>query len=272
MSGYSDGIDTYTYKYDANGIRTQKNDKQYVVDINNNVVAETDNTGTITDEILWGHQPLARKVNGSWYYYIYNAHGDVVGLVNESGTVVNTYEYTPWGEIRSESETVDNPIKYAGEYYDDELDMIYLRARYYNPQIGRFTSLDIEEGEIASPLDMNRYVYCRNNPNKYTDPSGKSVTLTIGGITIAGAAIVKGIVYVAGAAAGLIMAADLGKKVGEVLKTRLGKIYRAPLPPGFPGWDAIRDLTMAEILRQAQKGDKAYKEIWKLLTDGRFKK
>ena len=53
MSGYSDGIDTYTYKYDANGIRTQKNDKQYVVDINNNVVAETDNTGTITDEILW---------------------------------------------------------------------------------------------------------------------------------------------------------------------------------------------------------------------------
>ena len=185
---------------------------------------------------------------------------------------MNAYEYTPWGEIRNETETVDNPIKYAGEYYDDELDMIYLRARYYNPQIGRFTSLDIEEGEIARPLDMNRYVYCRNNPIRYLDPSGKSVTLTIGGITIAGAAIVKGIVYVAGAAAGLIMAADLGKKVGEVLKTRLGKIYRAPLPPGFPGWDAIRDLTMAEILRQAQKGDKAYKEIWKLLTDGRFKK
>lgn len=173
MSSYSDGTDTYTYKYDANGIRTQKNDKQYIIDINNNVVAETDNTGTITDEILWGHQPLARKVNGSWYYYIYNAHGDVVGLVNDSGAVVNTYEYTSWGEIRNETETVDNPIKYAGEYYDDELDMIYLRARYYNPQIGRFTSLDIEEGEIASPLDMNRYVYCRNNPIKYVDPSGK---------------------------------------------------------------------------------------------------
>lgn len=174
MSGYSDGTDTYTYKYDANGIRTQKNDKQYIIDINNNVVAETDNTGAITDEILWGHQPLARKVNGSWYYYIYNAHGDVVGLVNDSGTVVNTYEYTPWGEIRNETETVDNPIKYAGEYYDDELDMIYLRARYYNPQIGRFTSLDIEEGEIASPLDMNRYVYCKNNPVKYVDPSGEN--------------------------------------------------------------------------------------------------
>ena len=117
-------------------------------------------------------------MNGSWYYYIYNAHGDVVGLVNDTGTVLNTYEYTPWGEIRNETETIDNPIKYAGEYYDDELGMYYLRARYYNPQIKRFTSYDIEEGEISSPLDMNRYVYCRNNPVKYVDPTGESVVLT----------------------------------------------------------------------------------------------
>ena len=79
-------------------------------------------------------------------------------------------------EIRSETETVDNPIKYAGEYYDDELEMIYLRARYYDPSIGRFTSHDINEGEISNPLDMNRYVYCRNNPIKYVDPSGKAGT------------------------------------------------------------------------------------------------
>ncbi len=56
--------------------------------------------------------------------------------------------------------------------------MIYLRARYYNPQIGRFTSLDIEEGEISNPLDMNRYVYCRNNPIKYVDPMGMFVIST----------------------------------------------------------------------------------------------
>ena len=186
MSGYSDGTNTYTYKYDTNGIRTQKNDKQYIVDINNNVVAETDSTGAITDEILWGHQPLARKTNGSWYYYIYNAHGDVVGLVDDNGNIKNTYAYDPWGNILSESETIDNPIKYAGEYYDDELDMIYLRARYYNPQIGRFTSYDIEEGEISNPLDMNRYVYCRNNPIKYVDPSGETaITASAGGALLA---------------------------------------------------------------------------------------
>ena len=47
-------------------------------------------------------------------------------------------------------------------------------TRYYNPETGRFTSVDIEEGEISNPLDMNRYVCCRNNPIKYVDPSGEN--------------------------------------------------------------------------------------------------
>ena len=115
---------------------------------------------------------MARKTGDDWYYYLYNAHGDVIGLTDESGTVVNSYAYSPWGEIRTQTESVTNPIKYAGEYYDDELDMLYLRARYYDPQIGRFISLDAEKGSIQNPMDMNRYVYCRNNPIKYVDPTG----------------------------------------------------------------------------------------------------
>lgn len=86
--------------------------------------------------------------------------------MNESGTVVNTYEYTPWGEIRNETETVDNPIKYAGEYYDDELDMIYLRARMYDTSTGRFINEDpIRDG-------LNCYMYCGGNPIFYIDSTG----------------------------------------------------------------------------------------------------
>ena len=121
-----------------------------------------------------GHKPLARKTGGSYYYYIYNAHGDVTALTDESGNIVNSYTYDAWGNILSQTETVDNPRNYAGEYYDDELNMYYLRARYYDPAIGRFTSYDVEEGNIAEPLDMNRYVYCRNNPVKFVDPTGKT--------------------------------------------------------------------------------------------------
>ncbi len=143
--------------------------------------------------------------------------------------------------------------------------MYYLRARYYDPYVKRFTSYDIIEGDISNPLDMNRYAYCRNNPVRYIDPSGK---FAIAATTNTGVTILMGITYIAG----LVMAADLGKKVGEVLKTRKGSIQNAPKPPGTPGWDTIRDLTMAEILRRAQKGETGFRTIWKLLNDGRFKK
>ena len=77
------------------------------------------------------------------------------------------------------------PLKHAGEYYDDELGMYYLRARYYDPQIKRFTSYDIEEGKISNPLDMNRYAYCRNNPIKYIDSTGKFAVAASAGAAIA---------------------------------------------------------------------------------------
>ncbi len=51
--------------------------------------------------------------------------------------------------------------------------MYYLRARYYDPQTGRFTSFDTQEGTVDASQDLNRYVYCRNNPVKYVDPSGE---------------------------------------------------------------------------------------------------
>ena len=54
------------------------------------------------------------------YYYIYNGHGDVVAMADKNGNIVNEYSYDPWGKILSETETVNNSIKYAGEYYDKE--------------------------------------------------------------------------------------------------------------------------------------------------------
>ncbi len=55
--------------------------------------------------------------------------------------------------------------------------MYYLRARYYDPYVKRFTSYDIIEGDISNPLDMNRYAYCRNNPVRYIDPTGESIAV-----------------------------------------------------------------------------------------------
>ncbi len=60
----------------------------------------------------------------------------------------------------------------AGEYYDVETGTYYLRARYYNPYIGRFITEDSYRGQANDPLSLNLYTYAQNNPVYYTDPSG----------------------------------------------------------------------------------------------------
>ncbi|OMD34714.1 hypothetical protein BSK56_33475, partial [Paenibacillus borealis] len=106
------------------------------------------------------------------YYYLYNGHGDVVQIVNTSGTPVNTYSYDEWGNITSQTEGIQNSFKYAGEIYDAETGLYYLRARYYDPSIGRFLNEDTVEGQIDNPLSQNLYTYVSNNPLRYIDPSG----------------------------------------------------------------------------------------------------
>ncbi len=68
------------------------------------------------------------------YYYLTNGHGDVVQIVDENGNIVNSYNYDEWGNILNQTEQISNPIKYAGEYYDEESGLYYLRARYYDAQ------------------------------------------------------------------------------------------------------------------------------------------
>ncbi|WP_135555930.1 RHS repeat-associated core domain-containing protein [Paenibacillus cymbidii] len=106
-------------------------------------------------------------------YYFFNGHGDVVKITDKNGNILNTYEYDIWGKVISESEVMENPYKYACEVQDNESSYIYLRARYYDPDTGRFISEDTYEGKIENPLSLNLYTYGYNNPLRYFDPTGK---------------------------------------------------------------------------------------------------
>ena len=96
----------------------------------------------------------------------------MVQLTAESGRVIKTYEYASFGnEVKPDSKD-DNPFRYCGEYYDKETEEIYLRARYYQPEMGRFLTRDTYTGEEDEPQSLHLYAYCENDGVNMVDPSG----------------------------------------------------------------------------------------------------
>ena len=67
---------------------------------------------------------------------------------------------------------MNNPFTYSGEVYDPETKLYYLRARYYDPSVGRFITEDTYKGQVDNPLSLNRYTYTHNNPIRNIDPTG----------------------------------------------------------------------------------------------------
>ena len=132
-----------------------------------NVINEVKN-GELSVNLYGATGYISRKTGDNTpNYFLYNIHTDVTQLANENGTVVKNYDYDAWGTpTKDEGAVIDNPIRYAGEYYDDESGMIYLRARYYQPEVGRFISEDPAKDGI------NWYGYANNNPVLFVDPTG----------------------------------------------------------------------------------------------------
>ena len=122
------------------------------------------------------NQPLAMKYNNTLYYYVLNAQGDVVRIVDSSRNTVASYTYDPWGKIISSSGTLAdiNPLRYRGYYYDSETGFYYLQSRYYDPEIGRFINADsYASTDMVGLLSTNMFSYCENNPVMRVDPTGK---------------------------------------------------------------------------------------------------
>ena len=119
-----------------------------------------------------------------YYFFEKNAFGDIIAVYNANGTKIGTYTYDAWGNICSttctaSANTVDwmvvnqfNPFRYRGYFYDVETGLYYLQSRYYNPELGRFISVDGFISTGTGLLGYNMYIYCNNNPIMYVDPNG----------------------------------------------------------------------------------------------------
>ena len=104
----------------------------------------------------------------TYYHYASDEMGSITHVVDgEADKILNQYEYDAWGNPTTCNEKVPNRFKFNGQQYDPITQQYYLRARYYNPVIGRFTQEDTYRGD-----GLNLYAYCAGNPVYYVDPSG----------------------------------------------------------------------------------------------------
>ena len=160
---------------------------QFLYNENREVVAEKDYSGNIIRYIRGLGLISSDSENAKTYYhYVSDEQGSVSHIIRdedkESGVsaqgreqdrILNQYEYDAFGNTISCKEQVENRFRYQGEQYDPITRQYYLRARYYNPVIGRFIQEDTYYGD-----GLNLYEYCRNNTITYKDPTGHNICAT----------------------------------------------------------------------------------------------
>jgi RHS repeat-associated protein len=135
-------------------------------------------------EDTYGLQWISEKqvISGTWTpsFYGYDGGGSVRQLTNAAGTVTDTYNYDAFGNLLNSTGSTPNNYLYRGEQFDPSLNLHYLRARYYNPAIGRFMGRDPFGGYLDEPATLQKYLYTGSDPVNWVDPSGRdTIELTL---------------------------------------------------------------------------------------------
>ena len=147
----TDGTTTWTYTYNADGLRTQRtngtNTYKYIYN-GSSLVQMTVGNDTLyfTDDTV--------TYNNTVYYYVKNIQGDIIAILDTDGDAVIQYTYDAWGNILSTTGSMAstlgqiNPLRYRGYVYDSETGLYYLQSRYYDPEVGRFLNADAFAGTV----------------------------------------------------------------------------------------------------------------------------
>jgi large repetitive protein len=173
------GVHHTEYKYDFNGNRiatiTDGQETRYLVDTNRyygQVLEEYQAGGQTQTSYVYGLDLISEHRNSA-VFYLKDGFSGVRQLTNSSGQVTDTYTYDGYGRLLSSSGSTDNSYGYQGQQTDDSSGLQYLRARYYDPNVGRFASVDPREGSLGSPISQHRYLYANDNPLSFFDPTGE---------------------------------------------------------------------------------------------------
>ena len=239
------------YGYDVDGRRVESTQAggvtRFLVDRNRpfaQVLEERTDDGTLMVSYEYGKDLIRQQRGGASRVYLYDGLGSTRQLADASGTITDTYDYDAFGVMRASTGATENAYLYAGEQFAAELDGYFLRARYYQPEQGRFLTTDPAPGDLDAPMSLHRYLYTEGDPVNYVDPTGESklaqvlVGLAIGGIVLKGGLDVVN-TLIAKEMAGVSSARELFRVLqveAFAMKQEIARhdFENGPLPQGYP--------------------------------------
>ena len=171
---------TVSYEYDQDGIRVaatvngqetrfliDKTQQQYA-----QVIEEYLANGGLLKSYSHGWDLLSQDDGSARTYYQVDGLGSTRLITDSNSNVQLAYDYQAFGELLNQSGSGSNSYLFAGEQFDQSVDLTYLRARYYDMGTGRFVSVDPFEGVLQIPSSLHDYLY-PYSPVNNTDPSGR---------------------------------------------------------------------------------------------------
>ena len=175
----SAGGNTYTYNVEDVRVRNLCGESETTYAYNTNgrlsqlLVKTTD--GIVT-KYVYGLGLIGEETSGSFKTYHFDYRGSTTAITDINGNVTDTFEYDTYGNLISRTGTSAVIFLYNGRdgVVTDDNGLIYMRARYYSPELRRFINADIIAGEISNAATLNRYAYANGNPVSNIDPFGLS--------------------------------------------------------------------------------------------------
>ncbi|NEQ99704.1 MAG: RHS repeat-associated core domain-containing protein, partial [Cyanothece sp. SIO2G6] len=183
----SSGATVVEYTYDAEGRRLVVDDREYVVapmvgtELDSPHLVTNADGDVVSSYVYAGAMPLMHlDANGDPVYYLTDAMGSVIGLADGDGVSAANIHYDSFGNVRSAtgaqatvSSAAGGDFRFQGQWLESDTDLYHFRARYYDPEVGRFISRDPVDIIEMEPESSNPYQFVYNNPLIFSDPTGE---------------------------------------------------------------------------------------------------